>query len=152
MIVFRVCKSKHARDLSGHGAEIAGGRWNSKGTPLVYTSDSRALCTAEIAVRTPLGIVPSDYDLVTIEIPEDSILTLSKEDLPVHWKSFPHNESTRKIGDTFQAEGKFLVLKVPSAVVQDEYNFLINPLHSERAKIKVIQIEPFAFDERLFNK
>lgn len=152
MIVFRVCKSKYAQDLSGHGAEVAGGRWNSKGTPLVYTSDSRALCTAEIAVRTPLGIVPNDYDLVTIEIPDDSIQTLNKEDLPFYWKSFPHNESTRKIGDVFQAEGKYLILKVPSAVVQDEYNFLINPMHPDCIKIKIVQIEPFAFDERLFNK
>lgn len=152
MIVFRVCKSKYARDLSGHGAEVAGGRWNSKGTPLVYTSDSRALCTAEIAVRTPLGIVPDDYDLVTIEIPDDSIQVLQKEDLPIRWKSFPHNESTRKIGDVFQAKGKFLVLKVPSAVVQDEYNFLINPMHPDKIKIKIVQIEPFAFDERLFNR
>ncbi|PJB13231.1 MAG: RES superfamily protein [Flavobacteriales bacterium CG_4_9_14_3_um_filter_40_17] len=152
MIVFRVCKSKYARDLSGHGAEVAGGRWNNKGTPLVYTCDSRALCMAEIAVWTPLGIVPNDYDLVTIQIPDDSIQILNKEDLPDKWKSFPHNESTRKIGDAFQVKGQFLILKVPSAVVQDEYNFLINPTHPDGIKIKIVQIQPFAFDERLFNK
>jgi len=99
-----------------------------------------------------LGIVPNDYDLVTIQIPDDSIQILNKEDLPDKWKSFPHNESTRKIGDAFQVKGQFLILKVPSAVVQDEYNFLINPTHPDGIKIKIVQIQPFAFDERLFNK
>ena len=59
MIVFRLCKSMFKDDLSGRGAEIAGGRWNNRGRPMLYTAENRALCTAEIAVHTPLGIVPS---------------------------------------------------------------------------------------------
>ena len=61
MIVYRLCKSIYKKDLSGKGAEIAGGRWNSKGYAILYTSESRSLCTAEIAVHTPLGNVPADY-------------------------------------------------------------------------------------------
>ena len=68
MIVFRLSKATYALDLSGKGAEKTGGRWNSKGIPMVYTSSSRALCTAEIAVHLPLGLVPSGYHLTTLVV------------------------------------------------------------------------------------
>jgi RES domain-containing protein len=151
MIVFRLSKSKFADDLSGKGAEKSGGRWNSKGTAMVYTSESRALCTTEIAVHTPLGNLPLDYKLITIEIPDSiGVQELSIPDLPADWKSIPHAHTTQKIGDKFISEGILPVLKVPSAVVQDEFNYLFNPTHLESQKIKVKAIEPFNFDERLF--
>ncbi|MDO9256811.1 MAG: RES family NAD+ phosphorylase [Bacteroidales bacterium] len=153
MIVFRLSKSKFANDLSGKGAEKSGGRWNSKGTALVYTSASRALCTTEIAVHTPLGNLPLDYELISIEIPDEmQIQELTKEQLPPDWKSLPHSHATQEIGDRFVAEGIFPVLKVPSVVVQDEFNYLINPAHADSHKITIKAIEPFNFDERLFNK
>jgi len=151
MIVFRLSKSKFANDLSGKGAEKSGGRWNSKGTALVYTSNSRALCTTEIAVHTPLGNIPLDYMLVTIEIPDDiSLQEISGTKLSTDWKSFPHSNSTQEMGDKFVADCKFAVLKVPSAVVQGDFNFLINPSLAESARIKILSFEPFSFDERLF--
>ncbi|MCU0378999.1 MAG: RES family NAD+ phosphorylase [Bacteroidales bacterium] len=152
MIVYRLSRSKYSADLSGKGAEKSGGRWNSKGVAMVYTSNSRALCTAEVAVHIALGIVPSDYELVTIEIPDDSLKQASIEDLPADWRSFPHPDSTQKLGDRFIMEGVFLVLKVPSVVVQGEYNFLINPKHEAAKKVRVIGTEPFLFDKRLFIK
>lgn len=153
MIVFRLSKSAYANDLSGRGAEKAGGRWNSKGTAIVYTSESRALCTTEIAVHTPLGILPLDYVIIAIEIPNTVPVTeLKTSALPADWKSLPHSHSTQEIGDAFVTEEKTAVLKVPSAVVQGEYNYLINPSHKDFKKIKVKLIEPFDFDERLFIK
>lgn len=152
MIVYRLSKSKYSADLSGKGAEKSGGRWNSKGVAMVYTSNSRALCTAEVAVHIGLGIVPSDYVLVTIEIPEDSMTEAVIKDLPADWRAFPHPDSTQKLGDRFVREGKYLVLKVPSVVVQGEYNFLINPKHQAAIKVRVIDTEPFLFDKRLFIK
>lgn len=153
MIVFRLSKSKFANDLSGKGAEKSGGRWNSKGTALVYTSASRALCTTEIAVHTPLGNLPLDYKLISIEIPDDvQMKELATEDLPTNWKAIPHAHETQKIGDRFVSEEFFAVLKVPSVVVQDEFNFLINPAHPDSHKITIKLIEPFNFDERLFTK
>jgi RES domain-containing protein len=152
MIVFRLSNSKYSADLSGKGAEKAGGRWNSKGVAMVYTSASRALCTAEVAVHIPLGIVPADYELVTIEIPDDSVMEVDIKDLPADWRSFPHSDSTQKLGDRFIREGKYLVMKVPSVVVQGEYNLLINPGHREAKKVRVLKTEPFKFDERLFIK
>lgn len=152
MIVYRLSKSAYSDDLSGKGAEKSGGRWNSKGVAMVYTSASRALCTAEVAVHVPLGIVPAGYELVTIEIPDDSVTEAGIKDLPGDWQSFPHPGSTQKLGDRFVREGKFLVLKVPSVVVQGENNFLINPKHKSAAKVRVVSREPFMFDKRLFIK
>lgn len=151
MIVFRLSKRQYSSDLSGKGAEIWGGRWNSKGNALLYTCESRALCITEIAVHTPLGIVPNDYCLSTIDIPDNSpVLAISPDNLPPDWKSFPHSESTQIIGDIFIRDRKYLVLKVPSVVVPGEYNYLINPVHSHISKIRILKTEPFVFDERLF--
>jgi RES domain-containing protein len=151
MIVFRLSKAKFAGDLSGKGAEKSGGRWNGKGTALVYTSESRALCTTEIAVHTPLGNLPIDYFLVTIEIPDDiPVQEISLANVPADWRSFPYSHSTQDIGDYFVQSGTFPILKVPSVVVKGDVNFLINPLHKGSERIKITSIEPFHFDERLF--
>jgi RES domain-containing protein len=152
MIVYRLSKSNYSSDISGKGAELSGGRWNSKGIPIIYTSDSRALCTAEIAVHTPLGILPGNYDLISIEIPDDSILETDISSLPANWKFFPHPNSTQKTGDSFVKAGLYISLKVPSAVIQGDFNYLINPAHKEFARVKILNIEPYSFDERLFKK
>jgi RES domain-containing protein len=153
MIVFRLSKLKYSKDLSGSGAEKSGGRWNSRGTAMVYTSDSRALCTAEIAVHTPLGNTPSDYYLTTIELPDESgILEFPVSDLPSDWKSFPHSASTQKIGDRFISEAQFLLFKAPSVVVPGDFNYLINPRHTDFSGIKIMNCEPFEFDKRLFER
>ncbi len=151
MIVFRLSKSKYSKDISGKGAEISGGRWNSKGIPLLYTAESRALCTTEIAVHTPLGNIPFDYEIVSIEIPDDiKILELSVAELPDDWKSFPHSHSTQNIGDEFVIGNKFPVMKVPSVIVQGDYNYLINPGHRDFNRISIKSVEQFQFDTRLF--
>ena len=151
MIVYRLSKANYSKDLSGKGAEKSGGRWNSKGIPMIYTSETRALCTTEIAVHTPLGIIPLNYEIIQIEISEKAkIHTFNEKELSKDWKSFPHVLSTKEIGDKFIKENKYLVLKVPSAVVQGEYNFLINPGHKNFKQITIKSVESFSFDERLF--
>lgn len=152
MIVYRLSREKYSNDLSGKGAEIAGGRWNSKGTPLLYTAENRALCTVEIAVHTPLGVLPMDYCVIEIQLPKTKIMSLEVEDLPEDWKTFPHPISTKQIGDDFVKDNTHLVLKTPSAVVEEEYNFLINPFHAQFHKVKIINKKSFQFDKRLFVK
>lgn len=153
MRVFRLSKSKYTFDLSGKGAELAGGRWNSKGKAVIYTSQSRALCTAEIAVHTPLGNIPTDYEIVEITIPEGiEIKEIKNPDLPEDWKSVPHSHATQEIGDKFLLENRFLVFKVPSAVVQGDFNFLINPSHRRFNEVEITLTEPFDFDARLFSR
>jgi RES domain-containing protein len=118
MIVFRISKKEYSDDLSGIGAEMAGGRWNFKGTRILYTSDSRALCTAEIAVHTPIGIIPKDFFLITIEFPKDiPIREVKLNELPKNWNDCPYTATTQEIGEEFIAKREFLILKVPSAVV-----------------------------------
>lgn len=151
MNVYRLAKFKFSQDLSGKGAEVAGGRWNSKGTALVYTCESRALCTTEIAVHTPLGIIPDDYHLITIALPKNiKVKEISLPSLPDDWKTFPHSNATQEIGDQFGQAGAYLVLKVPSAVVQGDFNFLLNPRHKDFNSVKIVATEPFEFDKRLF--
>lgn len=153
MILYRLTKKKYRNDFSGIGAEIAGGRWNSIGNAVLYTAANRALCTAEIAVHTPLGIVPKDYYLISIEIPKNAkIKEVESSDLPKNWKTFPHIPSTKKIGDEFIKQSEFLILKVPSAVIQGEYNYLINPNHIDFKNINIKSSELFEFDKRLFKR
>ncbi len=150
MIVYRLSRAKYSHDLSGKGAELAGGRWNSKGTALVYTGQTIALCMTEVAVHIPFGIIPIDYELITLEIPENEITEIKKAELPEDWKSLPNSYSTQTFGDEFVKNAKHLILKVPSAVVQGEFNYLINPLHSKIKKVKIKKTESFSFDQRLF--
>ncbi|WP_299287833.1 RES family NAD+ phosphorylase [uncultured Mucilaginibacter sp.] len=153
MKLYRLTKAVYSNDLSGKGAEIAGGRWNSKGIALLYTAQSIALATTEIAVHVPLGILPKGYVAVTYELPEENIIeTLNASKLPTDWKSIPHSHSTQIIGDEFILSKRALVLKVPSVVVQGEYNFLINPNHRDLNKLAILNIEPYEFDARLFFK
>ncbi|HYX08379.1 MAG TPA: RES family NAD+ phosphorylase [Bacteroidales bacterium] len=151
MIVFRHANKRYCHDLSGTGAEITGGRWNFKGTKLLYTADSRALCMAEIAVHTPVGIMPVDYYLVTIEVPDYSTIKLIETDtLPDNWRKFPYSKVTQESGDDFVGRNEYLYIKVPSAVVPGDFNVLINPGHPDFDRIKIIKTEKFNFDERLF--
>lgn len=153
MKLFRLCKAGFATDLSGKGAEVAGGRWNSKGTPLVYTSSSRALCLLEVAVHLPLYLVPADFRLITLEIPDElKMQEVPVNRLPLNWKQYPYPVSCQHIGDLFVKNEKLPVLKVPSAIVQDEWNYLLNPRHTDIRKIKIVRNDPFAFDERLMGK
>jgi RES domain-containing protein len=150
MIVFRLSKSKYSNDLSGRGAERSGGRWNSKGVAMIYTSESRALCTTEIAVHTPLGNLPVDYEIISLEIPDPLIGEVENSSLPDGWNSIPHSHVSQQIGDRFVTDTIYLVFKVPSAVVRGDYNYLINPNHKDISKVKIIEIIRFDFDERLF--
>jgi RES domain-containing protein len=153
MIVFRLCKAKYCRDLSGKGAEKNGGRWNSRGIAVVYTSESRALAVTELAVHTPLSIVPLGIKIVTIEIPDTiPIYQINSSKLPKGWKQATHHPSTKKIGDLWLKNNEHLLMKVPSAVIKGDHNFLINPSHAEFHLIKILKTEEFFFDSRHFKQ
>jgi RES domain-containing protein len=153
MIVYRLSKQAYINDLSGRGAEINGGRWNSKGVPVVYTAASRALAVLEVAVHTPLGITPTDYFMATIEIINESApANINIADLPLNWNSNPIIKATQLIGDEFARSNHHLTLQVPSATVTGDFNYLINPAHPSFKTVKIIKTEPFEFDLRLFKK
>jgi len=152
MIVYRIEREKYLEDaLSGIGASIAGGRWNNERTALVYTSDSRALASLEVAMHIDLSEdLPTDRFYVEIEIPDDiQIAEISNDDLPLGWDSKPPIQDTSNIGDAFVKQRETAVLKVPSSIIPPEFNYLINPNHPDTSKIKVIRSYPFNFDPRL---
>ena len=153
MKVFRLTKQKYARDLNGKGAARFGNRWNSKGTEMIYTVESRALAMAEVAVHLTLASIPSDYMMIELEIPDTiKINTLKSDKLPLDWNAHPPGIHTQKIGDEFidDDDDDTCVLKVPSAVVKGVFNFLINPHHQDLKKIKIISITNFPIDKRIF--
>jgi RES domain-containing protein len=153
MIVFRLTQAEYASKLDGEGARKFGGRWNSKGKSLLYTGETRALCSTEVAVHSPLGMVPQNYVMVSIQIPKSAIIEiLNPQSLPLSWNQYPPLPITQFIGDEFVEKGDNLVLKVPSATIDGEHNFLLNPLHYQMSIITIIDIKPFNLDSRLFIK
>lgn len=141
MIVFRLC-SKHYRALDGEGARLYGGRWNSIGQPLVYTSEHLSLCLLEQLVHLSINTIPTNWVALKIEIPNrikgDKIGSLPKTEV-----------EAKRIGDNWIQSNKSLFLKVPSSIIQTEYNVLINPNHPEMKEIKIIETTPFSLDSRL---
>jgi RES domain-containing protein len=127
-----------------------GYRWNSFNTKLVYTAESRALATLEVSVHLDLSEdLPSDRYYVEIEIPDDiTILEVNIKDLLDDWDSKPPTITTQTIGDDFVLENESAVLKVPSSIVPQEYNYLINPNHPDLTKIRVISETLMTFDSR----
>lgn len=151
MIVYRLSRKKYAQELSGKGAALSGNRWNSKGVEIIYTSDSRALAMAEVAVHLTLATIPKDFVLLEILISDTiKIRELDTNNLPLQWNTFPHHPETQSLGNSFIREQKYAVMKVPSAVVQGDFNYLINPHHQKFQDVKILSELPFLFDQRLF--
>jgi RES domain-containing protein len=151
MEVFRLARKKYPVELSGKGASISGARWNSKGTEIIYCAQNRALSMAEVLVHLSLATLPNDFVMLTIAIPDDifiEILDVTK--LNIDWNVFPCTFETPLLGDDFIRRNEACVLKVPSAVVKGDFNFLINPYHADFYKIKIIEQNDFPFDKRIF--
>ena len=152
MKVFRLSKKKYAYQLNGKGASKFGSRWNSKGTEIIYTAESRALAMAEVAVHLTLATLPGDFIMIEIDIPDHlDIETLKMTDMPENWANHPPILSTQTVGDQFVGSLKSCVLKVPSSVVQGDFNYLINPHHQEFSHISIVNVINFPFDKRLFS-
>ena len=151
MEVFRLTSQQFANSLSGKGAAIKGGRWNSIGVEVLYTAANRSLAMAEVAVHFTLATLPKNFMMVTIHIPDEiEILKINNSQLPVNWNAFPHPQSTQPIGNQFIVENKYCVMQIPSVITKGDYNLLINPKHPLFETIKIIKVEQFPFDNRVF--
>jgi RES domain-containing protein len=150
MEVFRLSREKFATTLSGVGAALKGGRWNSPGIEMIYTAQNRSLAMAEVAVHFTFATLPDDYKMITIMIPDDLlVLEIIESSLPNDWRNFPHPVSTQIIGNSFIENRIAPILKVPSAITKGDFNFLINPYHEDFKKIQIQHIESFPFDPRM---
>lgn len=151
MEVFRLARKKYPIELSGKGASISGARWNSKGTEVIYCAQNRALAMAEVLVHLSLATLPNDFVMLTIEIPDGILVEiLDLEKLDIDWNVFPNSFQTPFFGDDFVKRNEACVLKVPSAVVKGDFNFLLNPFHPDFSKIKITEQVDFPFDKRIF--
>ena len=149
MIVYRIGKTKYAKDLSGEGARLNGGRWNHKLTPCIYASESRALALLEYTVNTNIDEIVRALSFTILEIPDDSILQLSIPALPGDWSASPAPVSTKDIGTAILKKAEYCTIKIPSAVIPNEYNYLVNPVHPYTAKCKILDITDFVYDVRI---
>lgn len=147
MILYRITSKVYARDLSGTGAMIHGGRWNPKGIRVLYTSQSLSLATLEVIVNISEEKINPFLYCVELEFPDDLPIG-DIDNLPDDWSAYPYKNGTIEVGRDFIESGA-LCLRVPSAVIHSEYNYLINPLHDNFMQVKFLDARPFILDKRL---
>ena len=149
MILYRIANCNYITNLDGMGARLYGARWNSKGNAVVYLATSRALAMLEVLVHLQPLFTPPNFCLAQIEVPDDSILTIDIKSLPDNWQDASSPSELKTLGNQFIKETKYLLMKVPSSVVPEEYNYLLNPRHADISKVKILNTYPFSFDNRL---
>jgi RES domain-containing protein len=151
---YRIFERKHAATaLSGEGARLYGGRWNSPGTSVVYTSTSFALALLEMLVNVRIVLAPPDTAYVSIDVPDDATVeTLDAVGLPSDWFDYPAPADCQNIGDAWVLRGTSLGLLVPSAVARIEHNLLLNPAHADFRRLRVGDIENAPIDARLLGR
>lgn len=149
MIVWRLTLKKHAAP-DGEGARRYGGRWNKPGTRVIYTSGTLSLAALEYLVHVDSDILPNSLVSVRATIPDTlQIETIDISSLPGDWKDEIIPVSLQELGTSWANQGKHPVLRVPSVVIEHEWNYVLNPLHPDFSKITWDTSIGFSFDPRL---
>lgn len=150
MHAWRIAKKRYALDRSGAGAAIRGGRWNSIHVNVIYASLTAEIAAFEKLVHTG-SILPADLVIVRFDLPGDEALydRPDLKDLPKGWSDLPSSPDAAAYGDAFLLKGERLGLIVPSAIVPEASNILINPTHPRMVDVKMEIVRAFAFDPRL---
>ena len=147
MQLYRITLSKRTDKLVGSGYPA---RWNSKGSFVIYTAGSRALAALENIVHRSGEGLNQNFRVLTIDLPKEiKVKSIRKTSLLKDWTAFNQIQTTRETGDKWIDNLSSAVLRVPSAIIQDEYNYLLNPAHPDFSKIKIVNTEVFVFDSRL---
>ncbi len=150
MRAWRLCRRAHAAP-DGEGARRYGGRWNQRGTALIYTSASASLAALEYFVHLDPEDAPLDLILTPVDIPSSlAIRELRIEDLPADWRSLPAPDALARMGTRWARQLESAVLSVPSAIVPEERNYLLNPAHPEFREITMAAARRFSFDPRMW--
>jgi RES domain-containing protein len=149
MKVWRLAKAAYTTP-NGEGAKKYGGRWNPSGLAVVYTSESLALAAFEALVHADSDLLPDNLVILSAEIPDTlSIRTITPKELPAHWQAIPAPRALQAIGTEWIRAEKGVGLRVPSSVISQEWNLLLNPAHPDFSKIKWTNDGPFNWDKRL---
>jgi len=147
---WRIVKAKHAANaFDGEGARLLGGRWNSPGRRVIYTAENAALAALEMLVHLGRMTILPAYVVISCDFDEKLVTDLDRQKLPPDWRTFPAPPALPAIGDAWLAGGKSAVLRVPSAIVPGENNYLLNPAHPKFARIVIGTPERFELDFRL---
>ena len=155
MRVYRMCREKRAKSLEqafdGVGASKIGGRWNPKGMSAVYTSESISLALLEILVHADLEDLPDDLVCVSAHIPGSvNVYEISISYLSQNWRNIdPAPSSLADMGKNWIEKGEFLLMSVPSVIIPNERNFIVNPEHTEFSKLSDFKVQSFEIDPRL---
>ncbi|MDF0607030.1 RES family NAD+ phosphorylase [Neisseriaceae bacterium TC5R-5] len=144
MIAWRI---SHYADLKGLGGQIVGGRWHSAGHPIVYLADHAASAMLEMLVHSELSKLPANFPLLKVSFPDHCVMELDVDALNPGWQN--HLEETQYIGDRWLSLASSAILKVPSALAVDGYNFLLNPLHQDAHLCRIEQVITAPLDGRL---
>lgn len=148
--VWRIVKARHAeRAFDGEGARRTGGRWNGRGTAMVYTAESASLALLEVLVHVGSSSLLPSYSLIAAEVDDSLVERLGERDLPAAWRSSPPPPALQLLGDEWVASGRSAVLAVPSVVVPWEWNYLLAPEHPDFAAIVVGEPRRLDVDQRL---
>ncbi|MEO0803689.1 MAG: RES family NAD+ phosphorylase [Cyanobacteria bacterium J06642_2] len=152
MLVWRLCKSRWAESaFSGEGARRVGGRWNHKGVAVVYAARSLSLAALELFVHLEPEDRPDDLVQISAEIPEGvSRRKLTPADLPKNWRAYPAPSALQTLGSQWVRSGETAILELPSVVIPNEMNVLLDPSHEDFQDITVNSPEPFFFDPRMW--
>jgi RES domain-containing protein len=152
MLVYRISRIKYAQNLEASGVA---NRWNKAGQFVIYASESRALATLELVVHRSAIIQSDTYKVMVIEISEqkpDLIQEINRSELQENWNNLQSYPRLQEMGNEWYEKKKSLILKVPSALIPQEHNFVINTKHdSFSSHVKLIGLEDFYWDGRLFN-
>lgn len=147
---WRIVKTSRASNaFDGEGARLYGGRWNRPGSAMVCTSATRSLAALEMLVHLGASDVLASYSVIAADFDEDQAESLAVRDLPKDWRASPVPASVQLLGNKWLKQGRSVVLEVPSVIVPEESNFLINPAHPDFRTLKIGKPVPFRFDRRL---
>jgi RES domain-containing protein len=151
MELYRITQGQFADDLSGNGSRLFGGRWNSEGLFALYSSVSRSMALLETLAHTPAKMLDTkNYQLITLAVP-DSIVPekILLSTLPMYWDAPDTRSFTKRLGDKFLTDKISLLLSVPCVLIPEEVNYIINPLHKDMRKVKIIHKRRIYFDRRV---
>jgi RES domain-containing protein len=141
---------EHAFD--GEGARLYGGRWNSPGVPVIYCSATASLALLEVFANVQSAELAQAYVLISCSFDASLVESIDSRDLPRDWRRSPGSTDLQAIGDEWIRSARSVVLKVPSAIIEHESNYLINPGHRDFRRVKRHTPERFTFDLRLLQK
>jgi RES domain-containing protein len=149
MIIYRVGNAAYAKDLTGNGAKLNGGRWNNISVPCIYTAESRALAVLEYSVNVPLSAILRALSITTIDTGRTSIQELSISDLPGDWMVSPAPSSVKELGSQLLKNMEAAIIKIPSIIIPEEFNYILNPAHPDAKNFRIADVKDFVYDIRI---